>query len=142
MREAGVSFTAPANWPDLPAEGLRVGGIQSNRAIVAVWRYERVEPLPAGRAELEAAEERLLERVRQRDQRFELDRVANPRRDGAPSVEITGRQTIAGLRYGVRSAHVFHEGAELVVDAYAPTEHFDRVDATVFRPLLGSLELR
>jgi hypothetical protein len=141
LDKAGVGFIAPFNWPDLDAQGLRVGGIQNKRATVAVWRYERIEPLPASRAQLERAEDRLIERVEQRDPSFELRNATNPRRDGARSIELVGRQTIAGLAYGVRSAHVFHDGAEIVVDAYAPAEHFERVDATVFRPLLDSLEL-
>ena len=142
LEDAGVAFTAPFNWPDLQAEGLRAGGIQSKRARVAVWRYERTEPLPRTAAELRAAERRLVDRVRERDASFELDEARRLERGDARAIELVGRQTIGGRPYGVRSSHIFHDGAEVVVDAYAPPEHFERVDRTVFVPLLESLELR
>lgn len=142
LPDAGVEFTAPVNWPALPAEGARAGGVQSKRATVAVWRYERDEPLPRTPDALLDAQRRLLQTVLARDRTFELRRARRPLRDGAPSVEILGRQTIGGEPYRVRSAHIFHDGAEIVVDAFAPPRHFSRVDRTVFRPLLESLELR
>lgn len=141
IRAAGLAMTVPFNWPDLAAEGQRVGGIQNKRATVAIWRYPRTETLPADRAALEQAEDRLLARVTARDPSFTVREVTTPRRDGARSIEIVGRQTAAGLPYGVRSAHIFHAGAEIVIDAYAPPEHFERVDETVFVPLLESIEL-
>ena len=141
LKAAGVRFEAPVNWSDLPARGRRAGGIQSNRATLAVWRYERSEPLPESRAQLERVQELLVERVRQRDPGFELEETSYDRRGGARTIELVGRQTIAGLPFGVRSAHLFSDGEELVVDAYAPPEHFERVDRTVFRPLLRSLKL-
>jgi hypothetical protein len=138
----GVRFTAPANWADLPAEGPRIGGIRSNTATFAVWRYPRTEPLPATTRALEDARDRLVERVRQRDATFELRKARLTRRGGARAVELVGRSTIAGLKFGVRSTHVFKDGAEVVVDAYAPPEDFARVDRTVFVPVLGTLKVR
>ncbi len=41
----------------------------------------------------------------------------------------------------VRSTHVYAEGAEIVVDAFAPEKDFRRVDEQVFRPLLKSLKI-
>lgn len=141
LEDAGVAFTAPFNWPTLPAEGRRAGGIQSRRATVAVWRYERSEPLPETGAELREVQRLLVDRVRERDPSFELRRARRVRRGGARAIELVGRQTIAGRRFGVRSSHIFHDGAEIVVDAYAPSEHFERVDRTVVEPLMESLEL-
>lgn len=141
LEPAGVSFTAPFNWPALPAEGQRAGGIQSRRATVAVWRYDRSEPLPETGAELREVQKLLVDRVSERDPGFELRSARRLRRGGARAIELVGRQTIAGRPYDVRSTHIFHDNAEIVVDAYAPPEHFERVDRTVFRPLLGSLEL-
>jgi hypothetical protein len=141
LKPSGVRFTAPVNWRDLPALGRRAGGIQSRTATVAIWAYRRTEPLPADRAALEEVQGLLLERVRRRDPSFRLDRSTVGRRAGAHAIELVGRQTIAGLPFGVRSAHLFSNGTEYVVDAYAPPQRFEALDATVFQPLLRSLEL-
>ena len=139
--DAGIRYTAPANWPQLTPQGLRLGGIQNKRATLAIWRYARTEPLPDTRAELREVERLLIERVKQRDPTFRLQTSTLRRRGGARAIELVGRQTAAGLPYGVRSAHVFFSGHEIVFDGFAPPEHFARVDETVFLPLLDSLEL-
>jgi hypothetical protein len=139
---AGVRFNAPLNWRDLPARGRRAGGIQSKTATVAVWVYPRTEPLPSTKAALEEVKRLLVDRLRRRDPRFELRGSTIGRRGGANAIEVLGRQTIAGLPFGVRSAHLYARRTEVVVDAYAPPESFDRLDAGVFVPLLGSLKLK
>ncbi len=115
--------------------------MQSYSAVVAVWRYPRTETLPANRAQLKAAEERLLERVKERDPTFTVSSTELTTVDEAQAIEVLGQQTIAGLRFDVRSMHVFSDGAEVVVDAYAPPDFFADVDRTVFAPLVDSLEL-
>jgi hypothetical protein len=141
LKEAGVRFTSPGNWGPLPALGARAGGIRSKTATLAVWRYPRSEPLPTTDAAIRQARDRLVERVKTRDATFELRSSEVSRRDGARAVELVGRQTIAGLPFMVRSTHVFHDGAEVVLDAYAPPEDFERVDRTVFVPVLDTVEL-
>jgi hypothetical protein len=136
---AGVRFSSPANWPDLPPLGRRVGGVQSRTATVAVWRYPRSEPLPADRAALREVLGLLVDRVKRRDPTFELRAARLVRRGEAPGIEVLGRQTIAGRRFGVRSSHLFSRGAEVVIDAYAPAAQFGRLDRAVFRPLLRSV---
>jgi len=140
--KAGITFTAPVNWPQMQAQGQRIGGIQSKRATLAIWRYARSEPLPDTDAELEEVEQLLIERVKRRDPTFTLQESRRLRRGGARAIELVGRQTAAGLPYGVRSSHVFFAGHEIVFDAYAPPEFFARVDETVFVPLFESLKLR
>ena len=140
--EAGITFTAPANWPQLQEQGLRIGGIQNKRATLAIWRYPRAEPLPDSDAELEEVERLLIERVKRRDPTFKLEKSTRRRRGGARAIELVGTQTAAGLPYGVRSSHVFFADHEIVLDGYAPPAFFPRVDETVFVPLLESLELR
>jgi hypothetical protein len=139
--KAGIRFTAPGNWPQIAPQGLRVGGIQSKRATLAIWRYARTEPLPKSEAELKRVETLLVERVKQRDPSFTLKESRRRRRGGARAIELVGRQTAAGLPFGVRSSHIYIAGHEIVFDAYAPPEHFDRVDETVFVPVLDSLKL-
>lgn len=139
---AGLKFTAPFNWPDVQAlDPSMVFGIQNKRATIAFWRYPRSEPLPETKEVLEEVQGLLVERVKRRDPGFVLEQASYPRRDGERSIELLGKQTIAGLPFRVRSAHVFAHGAEYVVDAFAPPEHFERVDRTVFVPLLKSLKL-
>jgi len=139
LEDAGVSFTAPGNWPELDAAPPLEGGVSSKTAIVAVWRYPRTEPLPADRGELADAQERLEARIQERDPTFALRDSELTEFDDALAIELTGRQTIGGRPYDVRSAHVFRDGAEVVVDAYAPPADFARVDGAVFVPLLASL---
>ena len=140
--KAGITFTAPANWPQLQEQGLRIGGIQSKRATVAIWRYPRTEPLPKSEVELKEVERLLIERVKRRDPTFKLTRSTRRRRGGARAIELVGTQTAAGLPYGVRSSHVFFADHEIVFDAYVPPQFFARVDETVFVPLLESLKLK
>lgn len=139
--EAGISFRAPANWTTIARQGSRLGGIQNKRATLAIWRYPRSEPLPRTAAELKEVEQLLIERVKRRDPTFTLESSTRLKRGGARAIELVGRQTVAGLPYQVRSSHVFFDNHEIVFDGFAPPEHFDRVDRTVFVPVLESLEL-
>jgi hypothetical protein len=141
LRGQGISYRRPRNWAQLAAEGSLAGGVTSRAATVAVWRYPRTEPLPRDRAALEEVETLLLDRVRQRNPTFTLQKSEIVRIGGAPAIELVGSQTASGFGYDVRSAHVFRAGAEVVVDAYAPSGEFPRVDREVFRPLLASLEV-
>lgn len=142
VEDAGVTFTAPRNWTDLAAAPpFLEGGVSSKLAVVAVWRYPRTEPLPAGRRELAQAQERLEARILERHPTFALRTSELTKIDDARAIEVTGRQEIGGRPYDVRSAHVFRDGAEVVVDAYAPPDDFARVDASVFVPLLASLKV-
>lgn len=142
LDEAGVRFTGPFNWRDLVVvQNGAVGGVQSNRAVLAVWRYERSEPLPQTVEALEEVRDLLVERVKSRDASFKLIDSELTRLAGARAIVLRGTQTIAGLPVEVRSAHVFREGAEIVLDGYAPPESFDRVDKAVFQRALRTLKL-
>ena len=71
LKAAGVQLDAPRNWDGIAPDGPLAGGVESRRATLAVWRYPRVEPLPATRGQLRRVRELLLERVRVRDPTFE-----------------------------------------------------------------------
>ena len=139
LKQAGLRFTAPGNWPDLPRVDPREGGIRSGRATLAVWRYTRSQELPRTREELERVRDLLLERVRTRDTTYEARNTRIVRRGGAPGIELLGTQTLAGNEVDVRSTHLFTRGSEFVIDAYAPPAQFESVDETVFLPALRSL---
>jgi hypothetical protein len=141
LRGQGIRYRRPRNWDQLPPAGSLVGGVTSRTATVAVWRYPRTEPLPEDPAALERVETLLLDRVRQRNPTFTLRESEITRVAGAPAIVLTGSQAAAGFAYDLRSAHVFKAGAEVVVDAYAPSADFPSLDRRVFQPLLASLEV-
>jgi hypothetical protein len=64
-------------------------------------------------------------------------RVTRAGRSGA--VELDAIEQIAGQLRRVRSVHVFVNGAEIVLEEYAPTGLFHSVDHEVFSPLRQSL---
>lgn len=138
---AGISFQRPVNWGSLDAKPPLEGGISSSTATVAVWRYPRTEPLPADDAALAQARTALLDRIRGRNPTFAVRTSELTRLGRARAIQLVGRQTVAGFEYDVRSLHVFQDGAEIVVDAYAPVDDFERVDRTVFGPLFASLKI-
>jgi hypothetical protein len=142
LPQDGITYGAPGNWRDVPRADPLVGGVRSRSATLAIWRYPRTQPLPDTTAELRRVRDLLVERVRTRDPSFALDGSELTRLGGERAIELTGTQTIAGRRVRVRSAHVFGEGAEVVLDGYAPPADFARVDETVFGPLLASFALR
>ena len=108
---------------------------------MVAFAYPRTEPLPERGPELEQARESLVGEVARDDPSFRLtgSRVLDVAR--APAVEITGAQTISRRKLRVRSVHVYEAGREVVIEALAPEQSFDRVDREVLEPLLGSLRI-
>ena len=139
--QAGLFLDRPANWPFQPGRAPLVASASSGTATVALWRYERSEPLPREGEALEAAQAALEEAVKTRDGSFELEGSKRVKVDGAPGIELRGTETVAGRRRRVRSTHVYAKEAEVVLDAYAPEEEFQRLDAEVFEPIVRSLRI-
>jgi hypothetical protein len=139
--QAGVKFQAPGGWKLQAGKVPLLATSTSGTATVAVWRYQRSAPLPREDDALDRAEDRLVEAVKTRDPTFEADETTRVKVDGAPGIQVTGTATIEGERRRVRSTHVYAKGHELVIDAYATPEDFDRVDRSAFGPLLRSLKI-
>jgi hypothetical protein len=137
----GISFTAPTGWTVGSGKGNLVATAQAGQATVAVWRYPRKEKLPKSKAELQAARDALLKAALERDVTFEQIKTAPTKIAGKPAVQIRARQHIAGQPRTVRSTHIYANGAEIVIDAYADADSFRKTDADVFRPLLRSLHV-
>jgi hypothetical protein len=137
----GISFTPPADWSIDRGTGHLVATAQAGQATVAVWRYPRGEKLPKSKLELQAARDALIKASSKRDVTFEQIKTAATTIAGEPAVQIRARQHIAGQPRTVRSTHIYANGAEIVVDAYADADHFRKIDADVFRPLLRSLHV-
>ncbi len=137
----GVTFTRPRNWVVSGGSAPRVASISSGRAIVTVWRYRRVERLPRSAADLVRARKALVASVKKRDRTIRILSARPLRIGGAPALMIVADEKIGLVRREVRSAHVYAQGGEVVVDAYAPRGEFAAVDRTMFGPLLRSVRL-
>jgi hypothetical protein len=138
----GISFKPPAGWSVDAGKGALVATVQAGESTVAVWRYQRDEKLPKSKAELKAARDALLGASAEHDATFTKIKTAPTTVAGEPAVQIRARETIAGQPRTVRSTHIYANGAEYVIDAYATADTFRRVDADVFRPLLRSLQIK
>lgn len=132
---------APENWSTLAGATPLVVTVGSGRALVAVWRYPRHEPLPSDAASLEQARLRLLDAIRARYAPLTVIRSMALTIGGQRAVEIDAIDRIAGSERRVRSLHVYAFGGELVVDEYAPRSTFPTLDRQVFSPLKRSLRL-
>ena len=138
----GVSLAAPRNWYRVPGNRPLVAYIVSGRAVVAVWRYPRKEPLPAAKSELEQAQANLSDAAHARDRSVRIESTKLVDVNGVKGIQLVATEHITGLLRRVRSTHLFDRRAEIVIDAYAPPGEFARVDGSVFQPLLSSLRLR
>ncbi|HEV3230306.1 MAG TPA: hypothetical protein VGY97_12580 [Solirubrobacteraceae bacterium] len=138
----GVSFRAPTNWALTSGHPPQIATVHDGLATLAIWRYPRTQPLPVSQAQLRAVLPALLGAVRARDPTFSVIMARPTVFARSPAIELTGLETIAGALRHVRSIHVFHAGAELVLDAFAPPSDFARVDRLAFQPLLHSVHLR
>lgn len=136
-----VSVSVPRNWPARIGPEPSIATASSGRATVAVWRYPRTEPAPRTADELRDAGRALVEAARGRDASFSDRSVTTRKVGGVPAVVVLGDGTIRDTHVRIRSTHVYHEGTELVADAYAPPEDFDRVDRATFRRVAASLRL-
>jgi hypothetical protein len=139
---AGLRLRAPSNWLLQPGSPPLVVAVRSGLASVAVWRYPRTGRLPQSRAQLRAALRRLVALVRARDATFLLESVGVVAVAHRGAIQLRGLETIDGQRREVRSTHLYAQGAELVVDAYAPPPQFRTVDRLVFHRLLRGLRLQ
>jgi hypothetical protein len=137
----GLFLERPGNWPFRPGRPPLVASTSNGTATVALWRYQRSEPLPREDEALETAQASLEAAVKARDGSFALDGSRRVEVDGAPGIELLGTETVAGRKRRVRSTHVYAKEAEVVLDAYAAPEDFERVDETVFAPIVASLRI-
>jgi hypothetical protein len=132
----------PANWRVQPGQSPLVATISSGDGTLAIWRYQRTQPLPRTHAALRQALAALVATVRARDPTFQPLREKTTRVDHQPAIVLLGLATIDGNRRETRSTHVFAYGAEVVLDAYAPAPSFVRSDRLAFLPMIRSMQLR
>jgi len=100
-----------------------------------------VAPAALGGAEVVATRRALLASVRQRDRSVAQLHATLTRVDGAPAIRLDASERIAGQLRRVTSMHVYVDGAEPVLDEYAPPGRFALVARSVFSPVRRSLTL-
>lgn len=137
----GLRLTVPANWRLDRGTAPLASTLSSGQATLAVFRYPRTEPLPRTSKALSEATDQLVAAAKVRDPTFAETGRDTTRVDGHPAVVLRGTETVAGQPRTVRSTHVYGEGAEVVVDAFAPAAQFDRVDRAVFDGVTRSLRI-
>jgi hypothetical protein len=140
---AGLRFEAPRNWSLSRGNAPLVATVTSGLATVAIWRYDRSEPLPRRSVDLKFALDQLVNAAKARDKTLSLQSSQVLDVGGIHAVELLGDETIDGAPRRVRSTHLYDRAgkAEIVIDAYAPPERFERVNRKVFAPLLASLKV-
>ncbi len=138
---SGVSFSAPRDWNVIARKLPMVTLVSSATAVVALWRYPRAQPPPAGPLALSEARAGLIDAARARDHGLQLIRSGLATVDGNRAIELDVIERIAGQLRRVRSTHVFVPGAEIVLEVQAPRDGFHAVDHAVFSPLRRSLRL-
>lgn len=138
---AGVSFTAPGNWRVTRGAAPLYATVTSGRATIAIYRYPRTEKLPRTARQLAAAGSAHASAGLTRDPTLTELKGVRVRIDREPGFQTRATEHIVGLPRTVRSTHLYAHRGEIVVDAFAPAEDFQRVDAEAFRPLLRSLRV-
>jgi len=137
-----VSLRAPRDWTVSPShQAPLVTVLTSGTAVVALSRFPRAEPLPVGPLAFMQARRRLIGAARARDPTLRLIRSGVATIAGTRAIELDAIERIAGALRRVRSTHAFVDGAELVLEEYAPIAAFHAVDHAVFSPLRRSLKL-
>jgi hypothetical protein len=141
--DRAVRFNAPANWAIQSGSAPMVVTLGSGPAVVTIWRYPRSpnQTLPYDAATLQQARSALIGAATARDPSFHVISSAVIHLGYVPGVELDALETIRGQVRRVRSAHLYENGDEVVVDEYAPMSLFHTVDRLVFSPLLHSVRL-
>ena len=137
----GLTFDRPQAWRYLPGHAPLLATMTSGLTTIAVWRYPRTEPLPETESQLNTARDALVAAAKARDPSFKVIKAKGTRAAHHPAVVIIADETIAGQPRRVRSTHVYGEGAEVVFDAFAPTDVYPKVEDPVFRHVVRSLTL-
>ena len=143
LSKYGVGFVVPSNWaprPDLVHPPV-VAIIASGQAVISVSTYARTVPPPSGTTDLQQARTALLTAVKTRQPEFRLITAQTTSVGGEPAVVLDGIESIDGQRRHVSSTHLYLPTSEVVLEEYAPTWEFARIDREVFAKVSSSLRL-
>jgi hypothetical protein len=141
VTSAGISLDTPRNWTVSSQTAPLILTLNSGPAVVALWRLHRAAPPPRTPKALGAAARLLMTAVQRRDPSIAALHVSQTEVDGARALRLDARERVAGQLRRVTSTHVYINGAELVLDEYAPPTQFPAVARDVFDPVRRSLTL-
>jgi len=139
--EAGMTLTRPKNWRLRRRDAPGVFELASGEAIVAGWAYRRDEPLPDTDADMEAAKDRLVDAIHERDSDYRVRSAVITEIAGTRAIDVEGEQVLSRRALRTRSVHLFLGDVEYVVEAIGPPADFALVEERVMTPLLDSLEV-
>jgi hypothetical protein len=138
----GIDIFVPFRWTESVSLLPLAATISSGPAVISLWRYRRSAPPPSDALALAAARRALISAARARDPGLALIRSKLTRIGRAPAVVLDAFEQINGHRSRVRSVHIYVQGAEIVIDEYAPPSQFHTVDHDVFSPVVHGIRLR
>ena len=139
--EAGMTLTRPKNWRLRRRDAPGVFELASGEAIVAGWAYPRDEPLPDTDADMEAAKDRLVDAIHERNSDYRVRSAVITEIAGTRAIDVEGEQVLSRRALRTRSVHLFLGDVEYVIEAIAPPADFALVEERVMTPLLDSLEV-
>ena len=137
----GVKFQRPSAWRYAPGTAPLLGTMSSGLTTIAVWRYPRDEKLPETPEELDKAKDALVAAAKARDPSFKVIKAKGTRAAHHPAVVIVADETVAGQPRRVRSTHIYAAGSEVVVDAFAPADQYEKVESPIIIPLVRTFEI-
>jgi hypothetical protein len=142
LDRTGIQLAPPGGWTASTGQRPLVIQYQSSQAVVAVWRYKRIEPLPSTPGQLDRARRALIKAAQARDKTLKVVSSARTRIGGKPAVVLVADAEVLDAKRRIRSLHIFGLGSEVVIDSLAPRAGFDRVDRAVFEPLGRTVRLK
>jgi len=141
LKQQGLTFERPREWHFTSGAAPLLATLTSGNATIAIWRYPRTEALPATPAELTSARDALVQAAKARDPTFTVQKAKATRAAHHPAVVIVAHETVAGHPRTVRSTHVYGDGGEIVVDAFAPQRVYAVLEDSIFRRVVRSLHV-
>lgn len=136
----GVKFQRPSAWRYTPGEPPLLGTMSSGLVTISVWRYPREETLPETLEELTVAKDALVAAAQARDPSFSVIKAKGTRAAHRPAVVIIADQTVSGEPRRVRSTHIYTDGAEFVIDAFAPADQYSQVEEPIIVELVRTFQ--
>jgi hypothetical protein len=141
-RADGLSLRAPRNWAVVSQGAPLVATVSSGQAVIALWRYPRPGTYATtDRTLLAHAEHALVAAATAREPSLRVVRSGVTTLDGRGAIVLSEMERINGRLRRVRSEHAYLDGAEVVLEEYAPPHLFPRIDHLVFSPVRRSLHL-
>lgn len=137
----GVSVSVPRSWSVIPQRAPQLAEVSSGSAVIALWRYRRVEPPPVSAPALATARAALFDAIRMRQRSVRLVGSRLARVDGAPAIEFDALEHVGGQLMQVLSTHLLERGGELVLEEYAPPAVFKAIRRDVLARVRGSLAI-